>query len=213
LAGGWVSDSSSFRAVELTKAVLSELPGGSLASFVIDALPSVQRANAERVVLQIVELLGEDESELLRRLRGDPALFRLVADAVYAAARADSDAKLRGLARAASLGVRDSALVDQARYLVGVIAQLDVIHVRLLVALEAVADRDPKENPKVVDLLGVSEGIAQGLSAELLRLALAEAAGLVFGGLHNQVRLSPFGREVLRFLRDQDWDLDKYPAP
>jgi len=125
-----------------------------------------------------------------------------------AAYLADFDSKVEALARVASLGVRDTALVDEARYKIGVIASLEAIHVRLLLALETELKRDPRNYPKVASLLPVSEGLAQGLCADLLRLALVEAAGLSFRGLHSQVRLSAFGQEILRFLRDDDWRLD-----
>jgi hypothetical protein len=125
----------------------------------------------------------------------------LLSTAINAAANADTTAKLRTLAHVASRGLRDDAKLDEAVYLVDILRELQVIDVRLLLALEAL-DLAPENGANTSEVLGVSNGVAESLNAKLLRLAVVETPGMSFRGLYPEVRLSPFGHELLIALRE-----------
>lgn len=187
--------------VQLIQAVISEFPGGSVLAALVDEIPAVRYKKVGRMLLYAVELLDDPESAVAERVRSDPRVARLLWEASEAAAQAESDEKLRALAAVAASGIRDEALLDEALYTVGVLKQLDVIHIRLLNALD-----DEDEGVDVANALNVSAGVAEALCADLLRAALVEALGLSFRGVHNQVKLSAFGREALRLLRTGEWE-------
>jgi hypothetical protein len=73
--------------------------------------------------------------------------------------------------------------------------------------LEKFGDESPKGSnpPPVSELLGVTPGVGESVAADLLQLAVVETLGMSFRGVHAAVKISVFGREVLRFLRDDDW--------
>ncbi|MFP3880933.1 MAG: hypothetical protein ACLFWH_01290 [Actinomycetota bacterium] len=179
--------------------------GVSLVDRMIDTIPAVQRHQADRITRRILERLTTTEDEFLNRLRTDPAVFRLVADTLHAAAWADNEAKLEALSVVASSGLNDSALLDESRYIVGVLSELDVIHVRILAALDQV-ETTPKSRFKVADLIETSEGISDALTQDLLRLALVKAPGMTFTGVHHGVAgLTSFGEQILAVLRSGEW--------
>ena len=189
--------------IELVQASLNEIPGGSILNALIDEFPPVQMHKAARVFQLILDILGDSESELLARVRSDPRIARLMWDTAHAAARAEMDAKFQALARVASPGVQDTARVDEARYLVGVVAQLEPIHVRVLHAMEA-ADLPRDKGLNIAQELKISNGLAEAICGDLLRLALIETTGMSFRSLHNSGRLADLGRDILRVLRNPD---------
>jgi hypothetical protein len=80
--------------------------------------------------------------------------------------------------------------------LVDLLGQLEIIDVRLLMALD-----EAGEALRTSEVLGVSEGVAQMLNAKLLSLALVETEGMSFRTLHGAVRLATLGREALAVFR------------
>lgn len=98
-----------------------------------------------------------------------------------------------------SRAIVDDALFDESRYLIDILRELEIIDIRLLLALEStIRSQDTVDRCTV---LGVSVGVAESLNAKLVRLGLAETPGRLYRGLHRQVRASPFGVEVLNMLR------------
>jgi hypothetical protein len=188
------------RAIELTFGLVGEFPGGSTLAAVLQQWPALQRVKAQALMSELIDLLNDPELGLVRRLKEDQRVLRLVWSAANAAAHADTQAKIRTLAHVASAGLNDDARFDEAMFLIDTLRELDVIDVRLLLALEA-ADPAPETGLRSSHALGVSQGVAESLNAKLLRLALVETPGMSFRGLHAEVRLSGFGREVLEALR------------
>ncbi len=188
------------RAVELAFGFIGEFPGGSTLAAVLEQWPALQRVRAQALVSELIELLNDREHGLVRRLKEDPRVLRLLWTTTSAAADADTEAKIRTLAHVASMGLNDDAKLDEATFLIDTIRELDVIDVRLLLALE-VADPAPETGLNTSEALAVSPGVGESLNAKLLRLALVETPGMSFRGLHAEVRLSEFGREVLDALR------------
>ena len=188
------------RAVELAFGLVAEFPGGSTLVAVMEQWPALQRVRAQAMVSELIELLSDSEHGLVRRLQEDQRVLRLVWATTSAAADADTEAKIRTLANVASIGLNDDAKLDEATFLVETIRELHAIDVRLLLALEA-ADLAPDTGLNTAGALGVSRGVAEALNAKLLRLALVETPGMSFRGLHAEVRLSEFGRELLDALR------------
>jgi len=146
----------------------------------------------------IVDLLDDAEAGLLYRIQNDERVLRLVWDATNAAALSDTYAKLRGLSYVASRGLIDDAELDEARYKIDILRELQVIDVRLLVSLDGLPDQT---RSSTVDLLAVSTGVAHALNAKLVRLGLADTGGVTFGAVYSSVQITTFGREVLAILR------------
>jgi len=188
------------RAVELAFGLIGEFPGGSVLVSLLEQWPALQRVRAQALVSSLIDLLNDPELGLIRRMKEDPRVLRLVWSAANAAANSDTEAKIRTLAYVASVGLNDDAKLDESMFLIDTIRELEVIDVRLLLALEA-ANLAPESGLKTSEALAVSQGVAESLNAKLLRLALVETPGMSFRGLHSEVRLSQFGREVLVALR------------
>lgn len=188
------------RGLEVILGLVGDFPGGSVAAALLNQVPRLQRINTQALLSSLIEMLGDGEQGLVARIKDDPRVARLVWDASAAAAHADTRAKVLTLARIASRGVQDDALLDEARYLIAVIRQLDVIDVRLLVAVdEARLGRDEGLDTQVA--LGVSAGTAESLNAKLLQLAVVESPGMSYRALHSKVRMSALGAEILAYLR------------
>lgn len=98
-------------------------------------------------------------------------------------------------------GLTDDAKLDEAVYMVDILGDLQVIDVRLLLALEA-GNLESETGLNTSEVLDVSVGVGESLNAKLLRLAIVETPGMSFRGLHSEVRLSPFGHELLDALRE-----------
>lgn len=188
------------RAVQVAFGLVGEFPGGSTLVAVMDQWPALQRLRAQLVVKELVEILGDPEQGLVRRLGEDERVLRLLSSAINAAANADTKAKIRALAHVASRGLIDDAKLDEAIYLIDIIRDLQVIDVRLLLAIEA-EHLEPETGLNTSEALGVSVGVAESLNAKLLQLAIVETTGMSLRGLYPEVRLSPFGQEILDVLR------------
>ena len=157
-----------------------------------------------RLLEQILEAIGTSEEDLLARVKQNPRVFWLLSDAVDAARLARESAKVDALARLAQSGLRDDARLDEAAYMISIVAQLEVIHFRALEAIDALQEPHARRDGVGVDVaaaLNTSKPVAEALCSHLLRLALVEAPGMSFRGLHHEVLISSLGREVLRLLR------------
>lgn len=85
------------RALELALGALAELPGGALFAALINEWSRIQRMKAQVLLGQIIEILGDQEETIVRRLTEDARLVRLLGDAARAAADSDTSAKIRTL--------------------------------------------------------------------------------------------------------------------
>ena len=188
------------RAIELALGFVGALPGGSFLAALIGQWSRVQALRANTMINDLLGQLANQENGLVKRLQADPRVARLVWEASSAATTSETNAKLRALALVASRGILDDAALDEARYLIDVLRQLEVIDVRLLLAIEA-QHLAPETGLNTSAALGVTPGVAESINAKLLQLAIVEAPGMSFRGLHAEVRLSPFGREMLNTLR------------
>lgn len=193
------------RAIEIAFGVVGEFPGGSTLTAVLEQWPMLQRLKAQAMLSALIRLLDDPEEGLVRRMSEDERVLRLLWVATNAAANADTQAKIRTLAYVASRGLKDDAKLDEMTFLVDTIRELQVIDIRLLLALEE-ANLAPETGLNSAEVLGVSSGVAESLNAKLLRLALVETPGMSFRGLHPAVRLSAFGRELLEVLRERGGD-------
>lgn len=188
------------RAVQIAFGLVGEFPGGSTLVAVMDQWSALQRLRAQVMLKELIEILGDPERGLVRRLSEDERVLRLLSSAINAAANADTKAKIRALSYVASRGLIDDAKLDEATFLIDILRDLQVIDVRLLLAIEA-RHLASETGLNTSEALGVSVGVAESLNAKLLRLAIVETPGMSFRGLHPEVRLSPFGHELLAVLR------------
>ncbi len=147
------------RAVELAFGLVGEFPGGSILVAVMEQWPKLQRVRSQAFIKELIDNLGDPEQGLLRRMREDERVLRLLSAAINAAANADSIAKVRTLAHVAFRGLTDDAKIDEAIYMVDILRDLQVIDVRLLVVLQE-ADLAPETGLKTAEVLGVSVGVA-----------------------------------------------------
>ena len=186
------------------------LPLGPLWRFIAEQRPAVRRAQGRRLLEQILEAIGTSEEDLLARVQQVPRVFWLLSDAVDAAQRARETETVDALSRLAQSGLRDDARLDEADFMIGVVAQLEAIHFRALEALEALTEPTDRRDGIGVDVsaaLNTSTPVAEALCSHLIRLALAETPGMSFRGLQHEVIISPLGLEVLRLLRTRSVDV------
>lgn len=188
------------RAIQIKFGVMGEIPLGNTLAALLDHIPRIQRLKAQVMLNGLIEILGDSEQGLVSRIHNDPRVGRLLWEAANAAANSDTTSKIRVLSQVASRGVVDDAALDESRYLIEILKELQVIDIRLLLELEA-PDLPPETGISTAEVLGVSAGVAGSLNAKLLRLVLVETPGMSFTGVHAQVRLSDFGRQVLELLR------------
>jgi hypothetical protein len=97
---------------------------------VYEGLRDRHAGRAEQVVREAVA--GLDDAEVSRRLAHDDILDAAFAAAVEAGARSGLESKRRLLGRVVRRALENSALVDQAVLLVGILAQIDAPHVTCL---------------------------------------------------------------------------------
>lgn len=193
------------RSIDLAFGLVGWVPGASMLTAVVDQFSAVQTVRAQAMLKSLIDILDQPEHGLISRMSTDERVLRLVAAAVNAAANADTLGKIRTLATVVHRALADDAKLDEAAYLVDILRDLQVIDIRLLLALES-ADVDREKGVNTASALGVSIGVAESLNAKLLRLAVVETPGMSFRGLHPNVHISPFGREVLSALRDHGSD-------
>jgi hypothetical protein len=117
-------------------------PEGALASAAIEpVLEQVvsetlarRRARGRRALAVAASSAGVTPEELLERILHDEKLLDLAAAVVAAASETMVEAKIRTLGRALATGALalDDAVVDEQRFLVDILADLEAVHVRVL---------------------------------------------------------------------------------
>jgi hypothetical protein len=119
----------------------------------------------------VIELLQaqDDEHGLLRRMRSDARVFGLVCAAFSAAETTEIVGKIRALANVVADGLNDDTKLDGAKFIVDVLAELNVIDVRWLLKLEA--DHRPHEGLSPIEPLGVTEVSARSVASCLTSFA------------------------------------------
>lgn len=163
-----------------------------------------------RAIEDLVDIVGS-EPQLMQLLREDERVLRLIADLAAAAESADSEAKLVALSRVAQSGVRDDAAIDEARFMIGILDQLCVIHVRALLAYEQGECQTDRE---LAAALVTSKAVASALRSHLQRLGLLVQYVPPSHLLDLAKKsVSELGLEVLRLLREPaDEPLDASPT-
>jgi hypothetical protein len=98
---------------------------------------ALRRRRGERAYELATAEAGMSPEELLQRILADQRLMDLAVLAVTAASETALDAKIQALGRALATGAlaTDEAVVDQQRLLVGILADLEAPHLRVLAQL------------------------------------------------------------------------------
>lgn len=138
---------------------------------------------------------------MLSRMLSDPRLEPLLGDALEAAARTGFEAKRRLLGRAvadALLG-EDDATVDSAVLMVAALAQLEPVHVRALIRLEAHTDRRA-QGPSGSDQLAIHRTLSEPVAATLIYTGVG-TPGMSAGPPMYVREITNFGRMILNHLR------------
>ena len=99
-----------------------------------------------------------------------------------------------------SVGVLDDARIDEARYLVRALSQIEALHYRALRLLPERVGDDESQFVDLAETLGTGLPLAEAIATDLVRLALAETPGMSFRGITTRLYLAPFGAEVLAYL-------------
>jgi hypothetical protein len=114
-----------------------------------------RRERGQRVLAVASSAAGMPPEELLQRILRDERLLDLAAAVVAAASQTMVDAKIRTLGRALAAGAlaSDDAIVDEQRFLVDTLADLEAPHVRVLHQLSIEHDgygspRSPQGGPR-----------------------------------------------------------------
>jgi hypothetical protein len=149
---------------------------------------------------------------LVERLDADPRLRRLLWEAARAAADTELDGKIRGLARVAAEGVVDDAAIDASQFRVRTLADIEGLHLRALLDLESAGAFGPtKEAVSLADLLHIDEALATVLCGDLLQLGVVQAGGMSFTATYSSAKLSPYGEQILNYLRGDDLAPEQSP--
>jgi hypothetical protein len=201
-------------ALDAAEAVLEALlPAGSVVNYLVERIPAVQRVRAQRMMHELLEIIAVEASELIRRVQRDDRLAQLLFDAGRAAAQTLLDAKITALARVVAPTWLDNAKIDEARYIVQTIGQLEVLHIRVLRALEERAADHQYFNAdlNVSSLLGCGAGLGNAIAADLVRLGVAEqgtkaAPPMGSTPVPGSVSPSAFGAQVLQYLAEHPTD-------
>jgi hypothetical protein len=184
---------------------------------------SRHRRRQAEVMLQVAaEAAGRSLDDLLEGITADPTRLHLFAAAAKAAAETTLEAKIRVLGRALATGVlaNDDALVDQQRFLVGIVADLEALHLRVLAQLAQPhprgrvleAPRGPHERPGwAVDDLAMALSYPRMVVEPILRMleghGLATSVGDALGAAYNACAITDAGLEFLELLTERASDL------
>lgn len=190
------------RVVDLLQGALAEFPGGSVLAAVLEQYPRVQRLRALNLVKQILDILDEDGTSLVRRLKRDPRIQRMLWDAASAASSAEIPAKIAAMAAVVARGLADDAALDEANYLLGILRELEIIDIRILLSLETAA-LDSEKHRNTSETMGLTVGVAQSINAKLLGLGVVQSHGRSYSNLHSAILLAPLGEQILDLLRSQ----------
>jgi hypothetical protein len=176
---------------------------------VYDGLRDRYAGRAEQVVREAVA--GLDDEEVSRRLAHEDILDAAFAAAVEAGARSGLESKRRLLGRVVRRALEDSALVDQAVLLVGILAQIDAPHVTCLeqvrraqddaLAAGEVAPRARWAEREIVPRVNEAGGqFPAAVLTALSALGLVDASGIDDGEVLVKA-VTPFGVALLDDLR------------
>jgi hypothetical protein len=111
----------------------------------LERVSGLRRRQAEVMLQVAAEASDRSLDGLFERITDDPRRLQLFAAAAKAAAETTLEAKIRLLGRALATGVlaNDDTLVDQQRFLVGILADLEALHLRVLAQLVWVINPTP----------------------------------------------------------------------
>lgn len=169
-------------------------------------MPRIAQVKAAAMFECVLEEVGRSEADLISALESDPRLQRLAWTAASHAARSATEAKVRAFGRVVAAAVMDDAELDPAEILTSTLGQLEVIHIRALVALRTHAeDHPPREEGsgvKIDELLGVQEALAGRIATDLLRLALVYSDGMGFRTIVQKVKIAPLALDLLTYIKD-----------
>lgn len=175
----------------------------SALSLVFGNISKVRLIRAEALLEDVVKLARIRAPELIKRIEDDDNLAELLRKAVFGAIELEDRNHIRALAAMVAEGISGPSIDDSMKYLVGVMTQLQPIHIRVLVSISDV-NLPAETGFSLIDQMGLTEGIAQAVAGDLIRLGLAESLGMTFTGLHTSVRESKLGREIMNRLRNTD---------
>lgn len=176
---------------------------GPALGVIVGSIGKVRQIRAEALIDDVIKFARIHAAELVERIQLDADLAELLRKAVLGAIEIEDRNHIQALAKMVAEGISSSSVDDSMKYLVGVLTQLQPIHIRVLVSISDV--KLPTETGfSLTDQMGLTEGIAQAVAGDLIRLGLAESLGMTFTGLHTAVRESKLGREVMDRLRDSD---------
>lgn len=174
---------------------------GPALGIVVGSISKVRQIRAEALIDDVLKFVGIHATELVKRIEADDDLAELLRKAVLAAIEIEDRNHIQALAKMVAEGISSPSVDDSMKYLIGVLTQLQPIHISVLLSISDV-DFPPESGFSLTDQMGLTEGIAQSVAADLIRLGLAESLGMSFTGLHTAVRVSKLGREIIGRLRE-----------
>jgi len=203
-----MTDESPTWAATAARATLAAIPyaGGTL-QVLYEDVRARRAAAAGETIASIVAITGEPA--LAQRMAVDPVVEALFVNALDSAIRTGLESKRRLLAKAVANAVLDEALVDESQLLAGVLAELDVPHVR---ALKAMADEwntvlalpaEATERPGSWGQSQVFRNLPEPLKAALVRTATAKPTPQTFTVLmqpHRADGITDYGLELVAAL-------------
>jgi hypothetical protein len=172
-------------------------------------------AAAGKTIASIIEITGQPALE--QSLERDPVVEALFVNAVDAAIRTGLEAKRRLLVQVVGDAVADEAKIDESVLLAGVLAELDVPHIRRLKAL-AEEWAAAQENPDEAGTFGTSQvwrATPVPIRAALVRTGTAIPETRTFDGKqwpNRQEGISDFGLQVIDRLLEEGYPTEP-PAP
>jgi hypothetical protein len=188
----------------------------------LERVSGLRRRQAEVMLQMAAEATERSLDDLLERITADPKRLQLFAAAAKAAAETTLEAKIRVLGRALATGVlaNDDALVDQQRFLVGIVADLEALHLRVLAQLAQPhprgrvleAPRGPHERPgwavdDLEEVLSYPRMVVEPILRMLEGHGLATSVGDALGAAYNACAITDAGLEFLELLTERASDL------
>ena len=190
----------------------------------LEWVSGLRRRQAEVILQVAAEAAGRSLDDLLERITSDPRRLQLFAAATKAAAETTLEAKIRVLGRALATGAlaNDDALVEQQRFLVGILADLEALHLRVLAQLAQPhpsgrvleAPRGPDERPgwavdDLEDVLSYPRMVVEPILRLLEGHGLATSVGDALGAAYNACAITDAGLEFLELLTERASDLPR----
>jgi hypothetical protein len=187
------------------RAALSDFPelttiipvAGPILSFVLEEVPPIRRAKAERMLDELLKLLGNDATRFLELLRSSAEFLDLIGLACEASSRSRAEENLKLIAKATKAGFDGGEVeaVDLARLRIATVADLDSIHVAALRRIAATAPVE-KLDPVLRGELGNPIGL-DAVIATLIRHGLIVAVDSLVGFTGPGYRITAYGAYIL----------------